>query len=66
MVGMVLLATTGKRFPPCERGVFENNLVIHDRRVRTAVNVGAGTAPETFIVRGSTGSGASRFPSQVD
>jgi hypothetical protein len=39
------------KFKPCQKGVFENNLIVFDRRVRIFVNVGANTKPETFIFR---------------
>ncbi len=38
-------------FKPCRGGVFEENLVVFDRRVGAHVNVGGGTAPETFTFR---------------
>ena len=41
---------TGK-FKPCQKGTFENNLIVFDRRVKTFVNVGANTKPETFSFR---------------
>ena len=47
----ILQETTHERFPPCREGVFENNLIVFDRRVRTLANVGPGTAPETFLFR---------------
>jgi len=47
----ILQETRGERFPSCREGVFEANLIVFDRRVRTAVNVGPGTAPETFALR---------------
>jgi len=49
----ILQETTGERFPPCRAGVFENNLIVYDGRMRSVVNVGRGTAPETFVVRGN-------------
>jgi hypothetical protein len=36
---------------PAHDGVFENNLIVFDQRVRTFVNVGPRTAPETFVFR---------------
>jgi hypothetical protein len=36
------------KFKPCQKGLFENNLIVFDRRVRTFVNVGSNTKPETF------------------
>ena len=41
---------TGK-FKPCQKGIFESNLIVFDRRVRTFVNVGVNTKPETFSFR---------------
>jgi hypothetical protein len=38
-------------FQPCRGGIFEENLVVFDRRVTTFVNVGPQTAPETFLFR---------------
>jgi hypothetical protein len=35
----------------CGEGVFENNLVLFDDRVRTFVNVGPHTRPKTFVFR---------------
>jgi hypothetical protein len=39
------------KFQPCQQGVFEANLVVFDRRVRTFVNIGPNTKPETFVFR---------------
>lgn len=36
------------KFQPCQRGVFEANLIVFDRRVQTFVNVGPDTKPDTF------------------
>ncbi|HNS19525.1 MAG TPA: right-handed parallel beta-helix repeat-containing protein [Sedimentisphaerales bacterium] len=47
----VLQETTDPRFRPCHGGVFENNLVFYDSRVQVFVNVGPGTAVETFVFR---------------
>lgn len=47
----ILQETTHERFPPCREGIFERNLVVLDRRVRTLANVGPGTAPGTFVFR---------------
>ena len=49
----ILQESQGERFPPCRECVFEHNLVVFDRRVRSHVNVGAGTAPDTFTFRGN-------------
>lgn len=40
-------------FQACRNGIFEENLIVYDKRVRTFVNVGGGTKPETFTVRGN-------------
>jgi hypothetical protein len=47
----ILQESTGERFPPCQKGIFESNLIVFDGRVRTFVNVGPGTDPDSFIVR---------------
>ena len=49
----ILQEMTGDRFKPCQAGTFERNLVVFDRRVRTFVNIGPDTSPETFIFRGN-------------
>lgn len=41
------------KFQPCQRGVFEDNLVVFDKRVQVFVNVGPNTKPETFSFRGN-------------
>jgi hypothetical protein len=46
----ILQETTGERFPACRQGIVERNLFVSDRRVRAPVNVGPGTAPETFVL----------------
>ena len=47
----ILQETRDGRFKPCRGGLFENNLVVCDASVRVFVNVGPGTAPETFTFR---------------
>jgi len=47
----ILQETKDERFKPCHGGVFEHNLVVFDRGVRTVVNVGPGTDPESFTFR---------------
>jgi len=44
----ILQETKDPRFRPCHDGVFEDNLIIYNSRIRDFVNVGPGTAPETF------------------
>jgi len=66
----ILQETTHERFPPCGEGVFERNLIVFDRRVRTLANVGPGTAPETFVFRNNAWFGtegpAPRLPMKED
>jgi hypothetical protein len=51
-VARILQESTQPRFVPCRDGVFANNVVVLDAAdIRTVVNVGAGTAPETFTFR---------------
>ena len=51
-VARILQETTDVRFVPSRDGVFANNIVVFESSVlRTFVNVGPGTAPETFIFR---------------
>lgn len=47
----ILQETSSPDFMPCAGGVFEYNLVVHDSSLRTTVNIGAGTDPESFIFR---------------
>ncbi len=48
-VARILQETTDKRFVPCRNGKFEQNMVMFQSdAIRTAVNVGANTSPETF------------------
>jgi hypothetical protein len=47
----ILQETKEPRFKPCHNGIFADNLIIYDSRVRFFVNVGPGTAPETFVFR---------------
>lgn len=45
----ILQETTAPGFVPCRGGVFEDNLIVYrSSAVRVAVNVGSGTAPESF------------------
>jgi hypothetical protein len=46
----ILQETTAEGFIPCRNGRFERNLVVFgSAALRPPVNVGPGTAPETFI-----------------
>ncbi len=44
----ILQEQPGDRFMPCQKGVFERNLIVYNNRLREFVNVGANTKPETF------------------
>ena len=50
-VARILQEQTAPGFQPCRGGVFEENLVVYDRRVVATVNVGPNTAPESFTFR---------------
>lgn len=50
-VARILQENTGEGFHPSRNGTFEDNLIVVDERVRVWVNVGGGTAPETFAFR---------------
>lgn len=52
-VGRILQETKDKKFIPCQKGLFEKNLVVTDSRVNTYFNVGPGTSPETFVFAGN-------------
>lgn len=46
----ILQETVGDDFRPCANNVFSHNLVVFNRaKLRAYVNVGANTAPETFV-----------------
>ena len=45
----ILQETSNPDFKPCGNGVFENNLIVFDKRVRVFVNVGPGTDPQSFL-----------------
>ncbi|MCH7919905.1 MAG: right-handed parallel beta-helix repeat-containing protein [Planctomycetes bacterium] len=44
----ILQENRDAQFSPCRDGLFEHNLIIYDTRIQHYVNVGPGTAPETF------------------
>lgn len=45
----ILQETRGSEFVPCRNGTFTNNLVVfRSDELRTTVNIGDGTAPQTF------------------
>ena len=50
-VGRILQEQTAPGFKPCRGGVFEENLIVFDRRAQVTINVGPRTAPETFTFR---------------
>lgn len=46
----ILQESQGKDFAPCRNGSFTNNLIaFRSNEVRSVVNVGGGTSPETFV-----------------
>lgn len=48
-IARILQETTAEGFVACRNGVFANNVVVfRSSEIATAVNVGPGTAPETF------------------
>lgn len=49
----ILQESRDPQFVPCRNGVFERNLVVYrtDHWAENGVNIGPGTAPETFIFR---------------
>lgn len=50
-LGRILQETKETQFKPCQRGVFERNVVVTDQRVKVFFNVGRGTDPESFVFR---------------
>jgi hypothetical protein len=44
----ILQEQTADGFLPCQKGVFESNLIVFDRQVQVFVNVGPKTSPDTF------------------
>jgi hypothetical protein len=51
-VARILQESVDARFVPCRNGVFANNIVVFDSAdLRTFVNVGGNTAPDTFTFR---------------
>ena len=49
----ILQEQTTDKFKPCQLGIFESNLIVLDQRVRTLVNIGPNTLPDTFTFRGN-------------
>lgn len=47
----ILQEQTDPRIKPSHSGVFEENLIVFDRKVSATVNIGPNTAPATFIFR---------------
>lgn len=50
-VGRILQETKDPQFAPCQKGLFENNLVVTNHRVRSVFNIGRGTEPGSFVFR---------------
>jgi len=46
-----LQETADSQFRPSHSGVFERNLIVFDKQVRTTMNIGPRTAPKTFTFR---------------
>ena len=59
----ILQEQRAEGFLPCRGCAFEENLVVVDERVTVTVNVGPGTAPETFTFRRNAWSGGAARPS---
>lgn len=53
-VGRILQETKDPMFEPSQEGLFENNMVVTDDRVRTFFNVGRGTQPSSFVFRANS------------
>ncbi|RYD29664.1 MAG: hypothetical protein EOP86_21325 [Verrucomicrobiaceae bacterium] len=50
----ILQETTAEGFPPCRNVVIKNNrIVLRRSEVRTDINIGSGTAPESFRFEGN-------------
>jgi hypothetical protein len=50
----ILQEMTGPAFVPCRNGRFENNIIaFHNDDLRTLINIGGGTAPESFSFTGN-------------
>ncbi len=52
-LGRIAQETSDKRFRPCQRGIFEKNLIVLNTKVRRLFSVGVDTRPETFFLRGN-------------
>ncbi|MDG2124316.1 MAG: right-handed parallel beta-helix repeat-containing protein [Verrucomicrobiales bacterium] len=50
-VARILQENQAKGFRPAHGGIFEHNLIVFDRQVSTFINIGGGTAPDTFTFR---------------
>jgi hypothetical protein len=50
-LGRILQETTDARFLPCQRGLFEKNLIVIDKSMWAVFYIGKGTRPESFILR---------------
>ncbi len=50
-LGRILQETKNSQFEPSGKGLFENNLVVVDDRVKSFFNVGKGTKPSSFVFR---------------
>ena len=48
-IGRILQETKKPRFLPSQAGIFENNLIVTAESVRSLINIGRGTLPESFV-----------------
>jgi hypothetical protein len=52
-VGRILQETKNPSFISCRDGIFEQNMVVTDSRVKSFINAGRGTKPDSFVFRGN-------------
>ena len=61
-LGRILQETKDRRFAPSQGGIFEKNLIVtNDIQVRTLFNIGRGTDPGSFVLRGNAWSTSKRM-----
>jgi hypothetical protein len=49
----ILQESDDKQFFPCQRGLFEKNVIVVDEGVQRLFSIGKDTRPETFLLRGN-------------
>lgn len=52
-LGRILQESEDKRFFPCQRGIFEKNIIVLSGMMQTIFNIGEDTRPESFVFRGN-------------